>query len=111
MATIYADAQGNLLRFLKTPAEEARYPDPPDGATQKVTFDESSNSSLIAGINTDWNSHRVVSNALQRDGTPVAIAADQSAAMVLAALQAGTATNAQVQKVLAILLAHSMQSN
>ena len=28
MVTIYADAQGNLLRFLKTPDELARYSDP-----------------------------------------------------------------------------------
>jgi hypothetical protein len=111
MATIYADAQGNLLRFLKTPVEEARYPDPPAGATQKVTFDGATNASVFAGIDSDWNSHRVVSNVLHRNGTPVTIAPDSPAATVLAALQAGTATDVQVQQVLAVLLARYLKSN
>ena len=111
MVTIYADAQGNLLRFLKTPDELARYSTPPSDATQTVTFDGATNASVIEGINTDWNSHSVVSNLLHRNGTPVTIASDSLPVTILAALKAGTATDSQVQHAVAMLLARYMNSN
>jgi hypothetical protein len=120
MATIYADADGLLIRFLQHPDEEARYPDSPSGSTQTLTFDETTNGSVVAAINSDWDSHRLVSGALQRIGVAVTINADAAAttvrkavsnqgAEILAALQAGTATDAQIQRALAFLLARAIQ--
>lgn len=78
-ATVYADANGALLRFLWSEEQHAEYPDPPPGTASTVTFDADTNPDVMGGLNTDWNAHRVVGGALQRDGQPVALAAEGEA--------------------------------
>jgi hypothetical protein len=81
MATIRAAADGTLLQVLDSPDLEARYPDAPAGTTQTVQLDEDTNAAVLAGLRTDWNAHRVVGGVLQRDGQPVALAANGAGAL------------------------------
>jgi hypothetical protein len=78
-ATIYATATGALLRFLWSDEQHAEHPDPPPGTAQTVTFDTETNPAVVAGINTDWNSHRVVGGVLERNGQPVTLAPEGEA--------------------------------
>lgn len=120
MATIHHAADGSLLRLLQTEREEADYPTPPPGTAGTVTFDESSNAGVVAALNADWNSHRVAGGKLQRSGADVTIAADSperaarrtaknQAATLLTALRGGSASNAQIQRALAYLLAQELK--
>lgn len=73
MGSIYAAADGTLIRALFTPDEERQYPDPPPGTAQTIKFHTDTNAALIAGIDRDWNAHRVVGGVLQRNGQAVTI--------------------------------------
>ena len=76
MAKIYADADGHLLRVLRE-HEEAKYPDPPDGAAFTLDFDDTTNAAALDAIANDWNGHAVdQSGRLIRKGKPVPIVAD-----------------------------------
>lgn len=115
MATIHADAAGNILRVLRTPEQEAQYPTPPGGTTQTVTFDEATNAAVLAGIDADWDAHRVVGGVLRRGGVAVTLAPDAPARSdrlfvqsnlpsLLSSLRGGSTTAAQLQRALAFLL-------
>lgn len=119
MARLWYDAAGAILRVCRDDAEEARYGAPP-GAAGSVAFDESANAAAIAGLAADWQAHTCSAGTLRRNGSPVALAADDPAttarrqaktqgAALLAALRAGTATGAQVQRALAYLLAQELK--
>lgn len=108
MATLYSDAQGALLRFVRSDAEAQLLGPAPAGTTQTVTFDEETNAAVIAGLHTDWNSHRVVANTLQRNGVAVRLEPNGTAATeridldsLLLKLQAGTSlTTAETRRAL-----------
>lgn len=131
MATLYADSTGAILRFTQTPADELAYGSPP-GAAFTLTFDPTTNAATVQALNTDWNSFAMPGGTLQRNGAAVTIAAP-SATFVNAtvidqflqalasgqfqgvritlsqahaawvAVQAGTATSAQIQLMLVFL--------
>lgn len=111
-ATLYAAADGTILRFLQTDAEHAQYPDPPPGATQAVAFDTDTNPTLALALLADWDAHRVVSGTLQRNGQTVAIAPESPATIdranvrtLLAKLEGETAlTPAELRSVLRHLI-------
>lgn len=76
MATIYGDAKGVLLRFLRNEDEEERFPEAPAGTAYTVRFDELTNPAVVDALNTDWNSHDLVGGVLRRNGQAVSLAAD-----------------------------------
>jgi hypothetical protein len=75
MAKIYADGAGELIRFLQSDDEEVQWSAPPVFAAM-LEFDGESNSTVVNGINTEWNSHRLQGGELTRNAVPVSIAPD-----------------------------------
>lgn len=100
MAKLYYAADGTIVRLLKSDTDERMFPDAPPNTTV-LEFDTDTNAPVIAGLDTDWNSHRVVNGALQRNGQAVTIAAPGPAAAervdlqrILDKINAGTSLTA-----------------
>jgi hypothetical protein len=62
----------------RSDAEEAKHP-VPAGATDIVSFDEDSNAALLSDFDFNCNPYTLVAGQLQKNGSPVAIAADTTA--------------------------------
>lgn len=76
MATIYADAQGRILRALLDEEAEARYSDAPAEAAHTLTFDEVTNVLLVAALRASTDDWRLVGGVLRRGGQMASIAAE-----------------------------------
>lgn len=74
MAKIFGNATGTILRFLATAQQEAEWPTPPTGTTVTISFDESTNATVVQNLNSNWAQHDCVGGVLRRNGTPVTIA-------------------------------------
>lgn len=74
MATLYANATGEILRFLATEELERRYPDPPEGTAFTLAFDESTNDVLCADLGQSTDPYTMPGGVLRRDGQAVTIA-------------------------------------
>ena len=74
MATVYADAAGEILRFLESEAMERQYPDPPPGTAFTVAFDEDTNEALCADMGTSTDPYDAPGGVLRRNGQAVTIA-------------------------------------
>lgn len=70
MAKLYADSTGAILRLVKTDTEEAT---PPAGTVTTIDVDADTNAVLLHGLDTDWNSHKVIGGVLTRNGQPVTV--------------------------------------
>jgi hypothetical protein len=70
---LYANAAGELIRFLQDDDEERRYPDPPAGAAGVLEFDPASNPGIREAIQQDWNGHLLLGGQLTRNGVQVQI--------------------------------------
>ena len=71
MAKLYGK-NGELIRLLQTDEEELHFGDP-SAFDDLIEFDPETNQDMIAGLNTDWNSHKIVGGALHRNNQPVTI--------------------------------------
>jgi hypothetical protein len=73
VATIYADAQGNVhLRTDRELVEFGPYPN----AAESRTFDETNNTALITDLRASTDPYRLNGGVLTKNDTPVVIAAD-----------------------------------
>jgi len=114
MAALYANAAGALLRMERTPGELGGTP---PGSADELDFDPSTNPGLAADIIANWTLYTLLGTTLAKSGVAVAINApgqdyqdSQQFAAILAALGAGSATNAQVQQVCRFMLRHGRQA-
>jgi len=71
MAKIYGKS-GEIIRLLQSEDEELQFGAPPD-FDDEIEFDPNTNQQVIDGLNTDWNSHQIVSGELYRNSNPVTI--------------------------------------
>jgi hypothetical protein len=118
MATLFSATDGTLLGLATNFAEEQlRFSTQPVGTSNTLRFDEATNAALVTGLLSDWNSYKLLGTALTHKGVTVIIAAAgpdyQAQGIVQTAittLRAGTATNAQVQQVLAVVLSKLRQN-
>lgn len=92
MATIYADATGNIVRALWTHEQEADYPEPPPGAVDKLTFDAATNAHVIQALDRDSNNHKLRNGVLTFRSATVDIQADGSGETERKAARAQVAT-------------------
>lgn len=76
MATIYAGADNTILRYLRTPDEEAQHPTPPPGTAHTLSFDAETNAATAADLALSTDAYRLSGASLTKAGAPVAIAAD-----------------------------------
>jgi hypothetical protein len=68
MAKLYSDANGVILKFVKTPEEDDQYPDTPSGTTETLAFDLRTNSAIGAALDTDWNNCRLLNGLFSYKG-------------------------------------------
>lgn len=73
MAKIYGAANGEIIRFLQTDAEEITYGIPSSYASM-LDFDGDANANTIKSLLSDWNNYKLVSGVLQYKGVAVTIA-------------------------------------
>lgn len=117
MARVDADSQGRVVRFV-TGADEAMAAHPQAAAS--LSFDEASNAALAADLRRSTDLYTLTGGVLKKAGVTQTVAADSAGAAdrkaiqanapaLFAALRAGTATSAQVQRVLAFLLRQFLQ--
>jgi hypothetical protein len=78
MATLHAETNGVLLRYLANATEEARYPDAPVGTAATLTIDEATNAALLADLAASTDPYRLVAGVLTKGGVPQVIAADSN---------------------------------
>lgn len=71
MAKIYGRL-GEIVRLLKSQQEVELYGDPPE-FDDVIEFDPITNDEVIAGLDTDWNSHTIDKGQLFRNGVAVVI--------------------------------------
>lgn len=69
MATIYGGADGQILRLLVTPFEEAQH-GPPAGAVSTLVFDPATNAALLEGLRQEITAYRLITGRLERAGQP-----------------------------------------
>jgi hypothetical protein len=129
MAKIWSDAQGNLLRLVQTPQEEAAY-GAPAGAAFVCDFDPATNPTLASALQGNWSGVALpANNAPQIGGAAYAVVApgadyqarqlvqalipafrqgtlpaQSTVQAAISAVQGGTATSAQQQVVLTLLM-------
>lgn len=122
MAKFYSDANGALLRILITPDDVLNYPAAPAGTANTLDFDPSTNPALLAVAN-DQDAWQLLGSTLTHNGVAVSInppnqlyldratfrdildpTSTSAAAVATQAIQAGTATSAQIQTVMALVL-------
>lgn len=82
MAVIYAGADNRVIRYLRSPAEEAEFPTPPVGTVHTLVFDEATNAAAAADLTVSVDPYRLAGSALTKDGQAVVIAADGEDATV-----------------------------
>ena len=106
---VYADNQGALLG-MRSDSERQRFGEP-SGASATLDFDETTNASVLANLNTNWQAHTLVGGQLLKNGVAQAVQADGSAkqdqdflATAIAKLKNGTITAAQQRRVLLYIL-------
>lgn len=68
MAKLYSDAQGTILKFVKTPEEDDQFPDTPPGTTETLSFDLRTNPDLGSKLDTDWNNCRLLNGLFSYKG-------------------------------------------
>lgn len=73
MATVRANAAGEILQFLQTPQEEASNPGPITGQAFETRFDEETNPGILASFNQNSNAWTMPGGTLTFDGTPATI--------------------------------------
>jgi hypothetical protein len=78
MATLYAATDGTLIRFLTTD-QERQFPTAPAGTASTLTFDESTNGTLVTRLNSDWQGCALRGSALTYRGQTVTVAAPSAA--------------------------------
>ena len=71
MARIYGRL-GEIIRLLKTEQEIEQYGTPSE-YDEFIEFDADTNAEVIAGLDTDWNSHAIADGQLLRSGKVVTI--------------------------------------
>ena len=69
---IYADADGCLMRVLKTDDEIAQY-GPPGSYAEELEIDADTNPQILQRIDTAWNDVRLVGGMLTYKGAPIAV--------------------------------------
>lgn len=122
MATIYADASGNLLAFLKNALElQTEYPGgAPAAASFTITFDETTNAALVADILASYLTYTAPGGVLKKNNqtvtiTPASALTTSEQAILnqfpvlgfnqaITILQAGSATLPQTQLMLAYVM-------
>jgi len=72
MATIYGSATGEIVRLLLNESDEQRY-GPPAEYGSSLEFDPAANGELLAGLNADWQGHRLADGVLYHNGEPVTV--------------------------------------
>jgi hypothetical protein len=72
MARLFADKDGKILRFLRTPEEEARYPQAPSGTASQILFDVDTNPEIAAALDSDFNNCSLSGTIFVYNGTPMA---------------------------------------
>lgn len=121
MAILYADANGNLLGYARDVFENAiLFPSPPAGTTFTITFDETTNSSLVADIPINRNLYTAPAGTLTKQGVGAVVISAPSADFLIESailtgfsdsqirsainlLWNGTATTLQEQKAIAYI--------
>lgn len=73
MSKIHHSAGGAILQFLQSDRDEALSPTPPAGTAGTIEFDPAANPTVVANLNSDWNSHDCVGGVLRRNGSAVTI--------------------------------------
>jgi hypothetical protein len=68
MAKLYADANGVILKYVKTNEEEDQFPDTPSGTNESLNFDLRTNPAIGLKLDTDWNKCRLVGGVFSYDG-------------------------------------------
>ena len=68
---LYADSAGKLLALRRS--DQLSSENPPVGTAETLDFDGSRNAHLVAGLDLDWEGHRLVGGVLTRDGKPLLI--------------------------------------
>ena len=112
MAKIYANVAGEILQFLQSPAQEAAFPNPPEGSAYSLSFDEETNAGVIAAYNVNSNGFAMVGGTLTQSGVPVTInppGSNRAALELLPQVIAKLSTNdplttAETKAVLRVLL-------
>ncbi len=124
VVSAYPNGNGAIVQFYPAPYGLVLIPPVDPAATLTVNFDESTNSALIADLETNLGLYTIVLvnsvPTLEKSGAPVTIAApsalyalqstilngvpDATLRAYVVALWNGTATNAQAQKALAYVL-------
>ena len=74
MAKVYANGSGALLRLSANEQQEDLHGGAPAGTTATLAFDEETNAALVQDIIDHFSAYTIVSGALQKNGSPVAIA-------------------------------------
>jgi hypothetical protein len=68
MAKVYSNAQGAILKYVKTAEEDDQYPDTPIGTNETLAFDLRTNPDIGAALDTDWNNCRLLSGVFSYKG-------------------------------------------
>ena len=72
MAKIYANAIGEIVKYLKTEDDEATI-GIPDVFASMLEFDLEVNSSVGGNLDSDWNNHSMFGDILTHNGQPVTV--------------------------------------
>lgn len=74
MATIRANASGEIIQFLQTPQQEAQFgtPAPPE-TVYELRFDHETNSGILAAYNANSAEFALPGGTLTQSGTPATI--------------------------------------
>lgn len=131
MATLYADGSGNLLRVILDAADAARFPGVPTGNVTTLDFDPTTNPTLATAARTAAQTVNLTSGptitisgsayaliAASQDYTTIQLVRQAITALkgsetlpslatiqaAILAVQNGTATNAQAQLALAVVM-------
>lgn len=110
-ATLYANASGALIGVRLSAAEETKWPDVPAGTASTLTFDEDTNTALVADLRINSGSYTLLAGVLRKSGVVQVINADSSDRTARNALQAvipklrnDTATDNERNRVLLVIL-------
>lgn len=73
MAKLYANNNGEIIRFLQTDQEEDQFPDPPPGTVSSVEFDGKTNATIVNLLNRDGGRCRLIAGVISHNGVPQVI--------------------------------------
>ena len=73
MATMYAKASGEIIRFLRNAEQEQERPAPPPGTADTLAFDSATNREIVLAYDRDCDSLRLSGGVLRRNGVPMTV--------------------------------------